>query len=160
MDDLKAPPRMLLASASWCKPAPVQCRSVQPSPGEAWLNISSLACACCVRAGTRKQERTEDEVEISAFFGDSVWCFAGSHLTSGLRDICDIWRGYKYNLTESGWCCVALVHLAFFMDYHLSWLHRERHRRSYVTLEDASVDLGWSAEPWSFFWINLPLLIH
>lgn len=59
---------------------------------------------------------------------------------------------------------VTLIHLAFFSDHCLLWLRRQKTQQR-ISSGNLAVsccfctDSGVLAEPWSFFWIEMPLLI-
>jgi hypothetical protein len=59
---------------------------------------------------------------------------------------------------------LALVCLAFFAEYRLPWLHREKHIKEQLTvfllLLATSKDSWPYLEPHGFFWIKLLVLIH
>lgn len=83
------------------------------------------------------------------------------------------------NSTDRGWCCVvlirwgflmldldaeavALVHLTYLMDRHLSWLHKNA-PKNFRWYSGSFLLLPWTLVDWEslcFFWIELPLLIR
>ena len=111
----------------------------------------------------------------------------GVLLQQTLEKTHDVWKGYKYNPTDSGQQCgigspchsaglcwafliliftdytIVLVHLAFFTDHHLSCLCRKKYTKDlpvvFQRLLATSEDSGRLAEPYCFFFIKLPLLV-
>jgi hypothetical protein len=93
----------------------------------------------------------------------------------------DVWKGYKDNpadcgkcsgtgssynsllvFAEDAACCWFTVPL--FAGHHLSWVHREKYTKELLVvfwqLLATSMGSGQLAEPHSFFWVYLHLLIH
>ena len=105
------------------------------------------------------------------FWWSSMWCFSGSCLVKEHVVFC--WSGCLRRHRTFGNSvsttqqtaddALALVHLAFFSDLCLLWLHREKCTRELLVvfslLLATLTDSCWLAELWGFFWIEPLLLI-
>ena len=104
------------------------------------------------------------DVLLEAVWKKSMWSLAGTDAWGNIWCLEGLWHWFALPCFDGLCLAVELVHLAFFVDHHLSWLHRETHQKSSHGILEASCHVpqtraNYLAEPCSFFWIALLLFI-